>query len=360
MKSSSKAKTNPLLDKSLMKTFPKVELHRHLEGMFSLKHLYKLSKRNNLDTPENFKDFKKENQFPKDSKPDFLLFLSKFKNFWYSSYNDIDYLVYNSILALKEEGLIYLELRFSPEHFAYHNDFNRIKVTETVISAANRAASKINLTIKYLLTYNRMKQTAEEMIELHKKIDKMEIEDIVGVGLAGDEINFPPNLFIPFFDYIKSTKKYSIDIHAGEVTDSSQIWSAINDLHADRIGHGISALNEPLLLNYLKENKIYLCQCITSNYQTGAWTKEKIHPINELYKKGYLVCINSDDPSIQDTTLTEDYLKCVEYFNFTVNDFYKLNLNAIDAAFIKNDLKSKIIKTFDEEFKTFNDKLKKD
>ena len=353
MKSSSKAKANPLLDKSLMKTFPKVELHRHLEGMFSLKHLFELSKKNNLDTPQDFENFKKEVQFPKDSGPDFLLFLSKFKRFWYRSLDDIDYIVYHSILALKDEGLIYLELRFAPDHFAEFNNFDHVEVTRVVINAVNRAAKEINLSINYLLTFNRMFQNSQEMIEDHKKIDKLEIPNIVGVDLAGDEVNYAPELFIPFFDYIKSLKKYKIDIHAGETVDESHIWSAIRKLHSDRIGHGISAINDKNLLEFIKEKQIYLCQCITSNFQTGAWTDSKNHPLGELYKKGYPVCINSDDPSIQDADLTDDYLKCVKYFGFKAEDFYNLNINAINAAFLSDDLKALLKEKLKKEYDLF-------
>ncbi|WP_184748565.1 adenosine deaminase [Spirochaeta isovalerica] len=358
MKSSSRAQSVSLLDKSLLKTFPKVELHRHLEGMFSLKHLFELSRKNNLDTPEAFADFKKEVQFPKDSGPDFLLFLSKFKRYWYRSFDDIDYLVYHSVLNLKEEGLIYLELRFAPEHFAEYNDFDRIEVVKTVINAADRAAKEINLPINYLLTYNRMFQTAEQMIEQHKKIDKLEIPSIVGIDLAGDEVNYAPELYIPFFDYIKGLNKYKIDIHAGEITGPDQVWSAIEKLHADRIGHGISAIKDTKLLEYLKKNDIYLCQCITSNFQTGSWVDSPSHPLNDLYKMGYPVCINSDDPSVQDADLTDDYLKCVEYFDFSAEDFYKLNINAINASFISENEKRILISKFDKEYKVFLEKLK--
>lgn len=353
MKGSSKAHTVSLLDKSLIKTFPKIELHRHLEGMFSLKHLFELSKKNNLDTPKAYNEFKKEVQFPKDSGPDFLLFLSKFKRFWYRSLDDIDYLVYHSVLTLKEEGLIYLELRFAPEHFAEFNNFNRIDVVKTVINASNRAAREINLPINYLLTYNRMFQTAEEMIRQHKEIDKLNIKEIVGIDLAGDEVNYAPELYTSFFDYIKSLNKYKIDIHAGEVTDSSQIWSAIDKLHADRIGHGISAIQDKKLLEYIKEKQIYLCQCLTSNFQTGAWVDSPTHPMNDLYKMGYPVCINSDDPSIQDADLTDDYLKCIDYFGFTEEDLYKLNINAIKASFISEEEKETLQKKLKEEYTRF-------
>ncbi|MBB6482328.1 adenosine deaminase [Spirochaeta isovalerica] len=249
-------------------------------------------------------------------------------------------------------------MRFAPEHFAEYNDFDRIEVVKTVINAADRAAKEINLPINYLLTYNRMFQTAEQMIEQHKKIDKLEIPSIVGIDLAGDEVNYAPELYIPFFDYIKGLNKYKIDIHAGEITGPDQVWSAIEKLHADRIGHGISAIKDTKLLEYLKKNDIYLCQCITSNFQTGSWVDSPSHPLNDLYKMGYPVCINSDDPSVQDADLTDDYLKCVEYFDFSAEDFYKLNINAINASFISENEKRILISKFDKEYKVFLEKLK--
>lgn len=354
MKSSSKVKANPLLEKSLMKTIPKVELHRHLEGMFSIKHLFELSKKNDLDTPRNFEDFKKEFQFPKDSGPNFLLFLSKFKRFWYRSLDDIDYIVYHSVLTLKDEGLLYIELRFAPDHFAEFNKFDRSEVVKVVINAANRASKEINLSINYLLTFNRMFQTSQEMIADLKKIDVLDIPSIVGIDLAGDEVNYAPELFAPFFDYIQSLKKYKIDIHAGEVTDSSAIWSAITKLHSNRIGHGISAINDKELQEYLKKNKITLCQCITSNFQTGAWVDSKTHPLNDLYKSGIPVCINSDDPTIQDADLTDDYIKCVKYFGFTIKDFYNLNMNAVKAAFLDDHNKKLLANKLTSEYKKFS------
>ena len=74
--------------------------------------------------------------------------------------------------------------------------------------------------------------------------------------------------------------------------------------------------------------------CITSNYQTGAWADERTHPIGELYRRGVPVTLNSDDPFIQDTDLTDDYLKAVRFFGFTLEDLVQLNLNALKASFL--------------------------
>jgi adenosine deaminase len=143
-----KGMTNPNLgpdvrlaaDKKIWVKFPKVELHRHLEGTFNLETLYRLARKNNVSVPGDFGLFKKDVQFPKDSKPDFLLFLSKFRNDWYRSMDDVYAITYDSLVQLKHDGIFFIEIRFSPEHFALFNNFDRMTVTRTVIEAGNKAA----------------------------------------------------------------------------------------------------------------------------------------------------------------------------------------------------------------------------
>ncbi len=329
----SKQKTR-LLQKRILKHFPKVELHRHLEGAFPVDKLYQLSLKNNLGRPKDFEEFKKEVQFPRDSSPDFLAFLTKFRTDWYRSLEDVDFITYHSVKDLVEDGLYYCELRFSPEHFALENDFDRGEITRLIVKAGNRAASETGLTIRYLLTFNRSKQTVPEMIELYEQLKKLRLPEIVGIDLAGDEINFPPELFREFFDLIAADGLYKATIHAGEVSSSAQIWEAIRNLHAARIGHGTSTIDDPELQEFLKQTGIALELCITSNYQTGSWADERNHPIGSLYRQGVPVTLNSDDPFIQSTDLTDDYLKAIDYFDFTLQDLINLNLNAIKASFL--------------------------
>ena len=96
-------------------------------------------------------------------------------------------------------------------------------------------------------------------------------------------------------------------------------------------------------------------QCITSNYQTGSWVDERSHPLGELYRNGVPVTINSDDPTIQDTDLTDDYIKAVDYFNLTLDDLVQLNLIGIEGAFLsdseKKDLKTRYLEAV-ERFKS--------
>jgi adenosine deaminase len=341
------------LNREILKDFPKVELHRHLEGSFPADRLYELALKNNLPLPKDFEAFKKEVQFPADSSPDFLTFLTKFKNDWYSSLEDVEFITYHSVRELVRDGIFFIELRFSPEHFCLKNDFDRVEVTRLIIAAGNRAAQEMGLHIRYLLTFNRSKQSCEEMIALYNRLKRLGNNQIVGIDLAGDEINYPPELFEDFFSLVNADGLYRTTIHAGEVTESGQIWKAIQTLGAARIGHGTSTVRDPGLQAYLKERGIALEQCITSNYQTGSWPDEKSHPLGVLYRRGVPVTMNSDDPSIQNTDLTDDYLKAVRYFDFTLEDLVALNRAALKASFVSEETRQYLSAEYERALEKF-------
>ncbi len=335
---------NKLLDKRVMREFPKAELHRHLEGTFSLETLHAISLKNELPLPKDFDEFKREVQFPKDSEPDFLKFLSKFKNDWYRSLEDVERITYDSVKEFAGDGLFYIEVRFSPEHFAYHNNFDRREVTNLIVAAGNAAAKEIDCDVRYLITFNRMKQDQHQMIELYRELLRMELPEIVGVDLAGDEINYPPELFTEFFSTVNRDGIYRATVHAGEVSGPDQIWRSLKSLGASRIGHGTSIVEDTELQSFVTDTNIVLEQCITSNYQTGSWVDERNHPLGRLYRAGVPVSINSDDPFIQDSDLTDDYIKAVEYFDLTIDDLVKLNETTLNGAFVSEDDRRQLVK----------------
>lgn len=342
-----------LLDKDLLLNFPKIELHRHLEGTFDINTLYELSIKNDLDTPRDKGIFKEYCQFPKNHTPDFLLFLDKFHNNWYRSYDDVHKTVYNSVKKIKSEGLHYIELRFSPEHFSLQNNFNRIDIIKIILEASQIAAAETDLQIKFIMTFNRSKQSPESMLELYKKVLEQDFSEIVGVDLAGDETNYPPELFSSFFEEVYKVGIHKIDIHAGEICDSKQIWTAIDSLHASRIGHGISSYYDKPLQQELIDRNISLCQCLISNYQTNAWADSKNHPIGYNFKKGIPVSINSDDPTIQNANLVDDYYKIIEYLGFSFHDLVTINLGTIDASFLKIEEKENLKKSYLKKVNNF-------
>lgn len=345
--------SDKLVQREVMQHFPKIELHRHLEGTFSVPTLYKIAQKNNIGLSSDYAEFQAQVQFPRDSKPDFQNFLSKFRNDWYRSHQDVEDIVYHSVREMADDGIFYIELRFSPEHFSAHNDFNREEITRLVIASANKAAADAGFMIRYLLTFNRSKQNQHEMIKLYDTMREMNIPEIIGIDLAGDETKNPPEQFDEFFAHVKKDNKYKITIHAGEVSPAQQIWYAIEHLHADRIGHGVSAIHDPELQQRLIDLDVSLEQCITSNYQTGSWADLTNHPLGALYRAGVPVTINSDDPHIQDTDLTDDYIKAVDFFDLDVDDLVKLNHTAIRTSFLSESAKQELMQDYDTHIAAF-------
>jgi len=340
-------------DKNILSKLPKIEVHRHLEGTYPIESLFRMAQKNELDVPADLESFKKAFQFPKNHEPDFLLFLSKFKKFWYKSIEDVAGIAYDSVKSFKEDGLHYIELRFNPLHFTELTGLNPKNVTKSIIDSSNAAASEIGLEIRYLLTFNRSVQTASEMLKTYKNLLEIDLTGVVGIDLAGDEINYPPEMFPEFFDVVKKDGYFKIDIHAGEVTDSQNMWVSIDQLHTDRIGHGVAAVNDKKLQAFLKKNNIFLAQCITSNYQTGAWKDEKTHPIKPLTEAGVPITLASDDPTIQDSLLIDDYEKAIDYFDWDINSLIESNIKSVDACFLTEPEKSDLLNSYTDAVEKF-------
>lgn len=344
-------------DRNILIEMPKIEIHRHLEGSYPIESLFNMALRNKLDVPQTLPAFKEAFQFPKDHESDFLLFLSKFKKFWYKSMEDVASIAYDSVLSFAEDRLHYIELRFNPLHFTELTGFDPREVTKTIVNSGDVAAAEINLDIRYLLTFNRGVQTAAEMIETYNLLHDVDLSRVVGIDLAGDETNYPPEMFVDFFDVVAREGKFSIDIHAGEVSDSKNMWVSIDQLHADRIGHGVASIDDPDIQNVLKERNIFLGQCITSNFQTAAWKDEKTHPMKALTEAGVPINISSDDPTIQDSILTDDYEKTVKNFNWTVEDLIDSNIKSIEGCFLSDREKVGLKASYGQAVSDFKAKM---
>ena len=344
-------------DRTILTELPKIEVHRHLEGTYPIESLFRMAVKNELDVPQTLPEFKEAFQFPKDHESDFLLFLSKFKKFWYKTMEDVSSIAYDSVLSFTEDNLHYIELRFNPLHFTELTGFDPREVTKAIIDSCDVAAAEIDLDIRYLLTFNRGIQTAAEMIETYKQLHDVDLGRVVGIDLAGDEINFPPELFVDFFDMIAREGRFGIDIHAGEIGDSKNMWTSIEQLHADRIGHGVASIDDPEIQVVLKEKNIFLAQCITSNYQTASWPDEPTHPMKRLCEAGVPINISSDDPTIQDTILTDDYEKAVKNFGWTVEDLIQSNIRSVESCFLNDREKAGLKASYIQAVDVFKAKM---
>ncbi|MET7705645.1 adenosine deaminase [Micromonospora sp. NPDC005413] len=171
-------------------------------------------------------------------------------------------------------------------------------------------------------------------------------DGLISFGLGGPEIGVPRPQFRPYFDQARAAGLHSVP-HAGETTGPQTIWDALNELGAERIGHGISAAQDPELLAYLAERQIGMEICPTSNVRTRAVATLDEHPLPQLVEAGLLVTINSDDPPMFGTTLNDEYAVAARLLGMGPEGLAGLARNAVTASFLDAAGKQRITAEID-------------
>lgn len=163
-------------------------------------------------------------------------------------------------------------------------------------------------------------------------------EGLVSFGLGGPEVGVPRPQFKPHFDAARAAGLHSVP-HAGESTGAQTIWDAIHHLGAERIGHGIAAVNDPELMAYLAAERIPLEVCPTSNVRTRSVPSLAEHPLPALVAAGVPVTINSDDPPMFGTTLNAEYDVARDLLDLDDAGLVALARNAVEFSFAPTDVK---------------------
>jgi aminodeoxyfutalosine deaminase len=171
-------------------------------------------------------------------------------------------------------------------------------------------------------------------------------EGLVSFGLGGPEIGVPRPQFKPYFDRAIAAGLRSVP-HAGETTGPQTVWDALNDLRAERIGHGTSSVQDPKLLAHLAEHRIPLEVCPTSNLATRAVTDLEQHPVKEMIAAGVLVTVNSDDPPMFGTDLNNEYAVTARLLDLDERGVAGLAKNAVQASFLDPAGKARIVSEID-------------
>lgn len=172
---------------------------------------------------------------------------------------------------------------------------------------------------------------------------------ITAFGLGGMEVGFPPERFKAAFDRAREAGLPSAP-HAGETEGPSSIWGSINDLGAVRLGHGVRCLEDPALVEELRRRQTTLEVCPSSNVRLGVVTSLEEHPLPQLIEAGLNVTLNSDDPPMFGTTLTEEWMRCAETFSWDRSMVRRLSLNAARSAFVSDQRRAELVAQIDAAF----------
>ena len=306
------------------KEIPKVELHLHLDGSIRLNTLNEFYQKN----------VEKEVIAPNKCL-DLADYLTKFTLpvQYLQTEGAIEKSCFELSEDLYEDGVIYAEVRFAPLKLV-----SPIQNLDDVILHAIKGFQKGKIKIGIILCMMR-NDRVEDNKKIIKLAEKYLNKGVVAIDLAGDEVAYPTSSFQELF-FLAKEKQIPFTIHAGEVGTKESITSALY-LNPNRLGHGIQAIKYSDLLETIKKQRILLEICPTSNVQTNAVLDYKSHPILNLKKAGILCSINTDNRTVSNITLTEEYKLLKENFSFTKEDFCKMNLDAIEYAFISEKEKEK-------------------
>jgi adenosine deaminase len=172
---------------------------------------------------------------------------------------------------------------------------------------------------------------------------------VIGFGLGGTERGNPPEWFEDAYTMAREAGLHSVP-HAGEVAGPESVWSAIRLLKAERIGHGVRSVEEPALVDYLREHQIPLEVSPTSNLCLGVYPSYESHPVRWLWEEGLYVTLNSDDPPMFNTDLVSEYTALADHLSFTADELEQVSLNGLRASFLPEEEKEKLEGEFVAEF----------
>lgn len=319
----------------IIRLMPKIELHLHLEGAFPLDSLLRLIKKYGNNEITDLETLKQKFVFT-----DFGHFIDTWywKSAFYREPVDIEDMAYSTIVNMSQQNIIYAEVFFSPWDFV-KPQMPVQAITEAVIAGVRRAESDYPIRIG-LITDIIRNHGHETAIKRLNEITPYKSE-IIGIGLGGSEKEFPAKLFTEAFEEA-GKRGFHLEAHAGEADGPDSVWDALRLLHAERIGHGVRAIEGPKLIDYLRFLQIPLEVCVTSNLKTRIFNTAKEHPIRRLFDDGLLITINSDDPTMFGSNLTDELNLLISDYHFSLPEISHLMQNAIQASFASSILKQQL------------------
>lgn len=261
----------------------------------------------------------------------------------------IERVAFEFIEDMFEDGVVYAEVRFAP---VYHTErgLTQDEVVHAVIKGLHRGERKYGVQWGLIICAMRHMQCSVEAAELAIRCRDA---GVVGFDLAGGEDGFPPKKHVEAFQAIERANFY-ITIHAGEAYGPESIWQALQYCGAHRLGHATrlrddielfpdGTMHLGRLAQYVLDRRVPLEMCLLSNLHTGACPSLEEHPFGIFFRRGFRVCLNTDDRLMSDTTMTKETTLATELFDLSLAELEKLSLNAMKSAFAPFDKRLKII-----------------
>jgi len=319
-------------------SLPKAELHLHLEGSIDPPTLLELKKRHGkkgtLAEVEQLYRYK-----------DFTGFLMAFKSVTeeLQTAEDYELITYRLMEKLKAENVLHAEVYVSVGVCLWRKqDFDSIFAG----LERGRKHGERDFGTSLLWIFDAVRQfgadKAQHVAELAVRYKN---SSIVGFGIGGDERQAAPEVFRDVYGYA-AANGLRLTAHAGETAGPGSVWGALN-LHAERIGHGFTAWQDPELVETLSTRQVPVEICITSNLRTGVCSTIAEHPVRNYFDQGVMVTLNTDDPAMFGTSLNREFQLAQDAFAFTDEHLRELARNSFEASFLPAEKKLQFLDIFD-------------
>ncbi|MDF3827725.1 MULTISPECIES: adenosine deaminase [unclassified Pseudocitrobacter] len=320
-------------------TLPLTDIHRHLDGNIRAQTILDLGRQHNLTLPASSLEALIPHVQVTSNEPDLVSFLSKLD--WgvkvLANLDACRRVAYENIEDAARNGLHYVELRFSPGYMAMTHQLQVEGVVEAVIAGVREGCRDFNVEARLIGIMSRTFGETACLRELDALLAHR--DGITALDLAGDELGFPGSLFLSHFNRARDAG-LRITVHAGEAAGPESIWQAIRELGAERIGHGVKAVEDAALMEFLAKQRIGVESCLTSNIQTSTVPSLAQHPLKIFLEHGVLASINTDDPAVQGIDIQHEYRVAAPAAGLTPAQIRQAQINGLEIAFLSEAEKS--------------------
>ncbi len=312
---------------------PLTDIHRHLDGNIRAQTILDLGREFNLTLPATTLELLRPHVQVTQTEPDLVSFLNKLD--WgvkvLGSLEACRRIAQENVEDAARAGIHYAELRFSPGYMAMTHNLPVAGVVEAVIDGVRAGCQLHNIDVRLIGIMSRTFGEEACLRELEGLLAHR--DGITALDLAGDELGFPGSQFLSHFNRARDAG-FRITVHAGEAAGPESIWQAIRELGAERIGHGVKAVDDPALMDFLAAHKIGVESCLTSNIQTSTVASLAQHPLAKFLDHGILATINTDDPAVQGIELPYEYEVAAPQAGLSLAQIRTAQENGLKIAFL--------------------------
>jgi adenosine deaminase len=314
---------------------PKIELHLHLDCSLS----YEVVKR--LQPKTSREEYERDFIAPKNcASLEEYLKCAQAPISIMQTREQLEAVTMDLFQQLKEDNVIYAEIRFAPlQHMK--EGLSAKEVVQFVDEATSKGIKDTGIEAGIILCTLRH-FSEEESMQTVRLVEQFKNTNVVGFDIAADE-TLPIDNHIKAFEYARQHGIHCT-AHGGEARGPKSVREIMGNFHPSRIGHGVRSIEDQELLNELKKKNIHLEICPTSNVQTGIYDNVTQHRIHEIYMNGNSLSVNTDGRAISNVSLSEEYQKLNQHFDWQIQQFKQINEFAIDAAFCDDATKQKLKK----------------